>query len=139
MAIDTRDRRAAGFGFMLPFGAILPDADSYVGQVSDRQIVSFSYPIIISLTVYVEPHRYLYWSDIRVTESDMKYIGLVAGVPTPEAVPGYTVIYVDEADGWLKSRKEDGTIAIFDIIDTTITDADGYVMIDSDGDVMVET
>ena len=45
MAIDSRDKRAAAVGFLLPSGAILPAANGEI-DLSDRQIVTFRYPIL---------------------------------------------------------------------------------------------
>ena len=110
MSIDSRDKRAAGVNVASPWRAILPAPDGTVGQLSDRQIVAGSYPIILAIGVYVEPHRYLYWSGAQVTESNMRYSAIVDSVTAPSAVPGYAVLWVDSVVGDLRVIFADGTI-----------------------------
>ena len=92
-------------------GAILPAPDGTVGELSDRQIVTGGYPVLAGVGVFIEPHQYLYWSGGRVTQSNLRYSALVDGVPEPEAVVGYAIIYVDSGSGDLKVKFGDGFVA----------------------------
>lgn len=111
MAIDSRDKRAAGVNIMSPWRAILPAADGSVGGLSDRQLVTFGYPILAASGVFIETHRYLYINGGQITESNMRYLALVDGVPEPDTVSGYVVLYVDASSGDLKAKFGDGFVA----------------------------
>ena len=110
MAIDSRDKRAAGVNVASPWRAILPAPDGTVGQLSDRQVQTFLYPIILAIGVFVEPHRYLYMSGGQITESGLRYSAIVDSVAAPSAVAGYAVMWVDSTTGDLKVIYADGTI-----------------------------
>ena len=119
MAIDSRDRRAAGVGYAVPFSSTLPAADTSAGDLEDRQIVTFGYPILDAAAAFVEPHQYLYWSGTQITESDQKYLALVDGVADPAAVSGYVIAYID-TDGNLRFLDGSGN-------DKTVVTSEGVI------------
>jgi len=110
MAIDTADKRAAGINTWLPWQGILPEADGAVGDLSDRQFTAFSYPSLSAAGVYVNLHKYLYWSGTHITQSNQQNFALVDSVSAPTAVAGYGIIWLDSTVGDVRIIFADGEI-----------------------------